>query len=272
MCVRRSPLIPLAALLRSRRRFARILPDRRRTWPRDCRDDLLPPRCIPEVKRSAPAAARTAGAGTRSSVPPLAWQCFWTGGSSACLYRFRRSDYLAKTKLASPDLAAAPVTDRSWNASDSERAQRAAHVLRCEFLFLLLVRHEQAAALHIESEIVHVQHAHAEAHLGANRIQLRIKRFLGDAEVSQPHRHDPVLAPNEQRQRRDDRSNLQRARLRPPVVGLQLRARRITDDFERSEQRMHSNFRLRRAARFKLSRIFNFRIEFDRLNRRPRQA
>ena len=61
----------------------------------------------------------------------------------------------------------------------------------CGELFLgLQITHEQAAAFRIEAQIVHAQHPHAEADLGANRIQGRIKRFLGDAQLGDAHGHD----------------------------------------------------------------------------------
>ena len=59
--------------------------------------------------------------------------------------------------------------------------------------------HEEAAALVVEAEIVDAQHAHAEADLRADRVERRVERFFGDAEVGDAHRHDAVLAPDEQR-------------------------------------------------------------------------
>ena len=144
--------------------------------------------------------------------------------------------------------------------------------MRGEFFFLLLIRHEQAAAFHVESEIVHTENAHPETDLRANRVQRRIECFLGDAEIRQTHWHNAVLAPDKQCQRRDHRRDLERAGLRERVVCLQLRARRINNYFQRSQQRMDSNFRRRHIRGFELISRVNFGVELDRLNRRPGQA
>ena len=55
---------------------------------------------------------------------------------------------------------------------------------------LLQIGHEQVPPLLVEAEVVDAEHAHAEADLGADRVELRVEGLLGDAELGDPHRHD----------------------------------------------------------------------------------
>lgn len=84
----------------------------------------------------------------------------------------------------------------------------------------------------IEPEVVHRQHAHPERHLGADRVKRRVERLLGNAELSQAHRHHPVAAPHEQDQRPLDRRDLDLAGLGLAAVILELVAARVDDTLE----------------------------------------
>src|SRR5438034_8686063 len=86
---------------------------------------------------------------------------------------------------------------QSWDASNSQKAQRGADALCRELFLLLLISHEQAAALVVKAEIGDAKHAHSQAHLRANRIERRIESFFGDAEIGDAHRHDARFAPDE---------------------------------------------------------------------------
>ena len=115
--------------------------------------------------------------------------------------------------------------------------------LRRQLLLVAQIAHEDVAARMGEAEIVDAQHAHAEAHLGADGIQLRIERFFGDREVGQPHRHHAALAPDEQRQRLLQRNDLQRARVGHVVVGDQRLDGRIDEHLELRQLRMQAELR-----------------------------
>ena len=61
----------------------------------------------------------------------------------------------------------------------------------------------------VGAEVVHGQDAHTQAHFGPERVQRRVERFFGDAELGQAHGQDAVLAPDEEGQGRLRRGDLQ---------------------------------------------------------------
>jgi len=136
-----------------------------------------------------------------------------------------------------------------------------------------MVNREHVAAAMLEAEIVVIEHAQANTHFGADRIERRVKKFFGDAELGQAHWQNAADAPHKQHERRLHRNDLQRAGLREAAVLLNLPARRINDRLQRRELRIDA---LRCSdgilvRKFFLIRRIDFRIELDRLHRRPGQ-
>src|SRR5437773_1091576 len=112
--------------------------------------------------------------------------------------RGRNNGWWAETDSPSPRFERCRCSVCSWDAGDAERGQCRALAFAGELLLLLLVSHVKTAAFMLEAEVVHAQDAQAEADLGADRIQVRVERFLRDAELRDAHRHDAVLAPDEE--------------------------------------------------------------------------
>src|SRR5271163_2240149 len=116
--------------------------------------------------------------------------------------------------------APAPRSWRSWNPSQSKRAERSRlYEFRQAFL-LLLIRHVEAASLVAEIQVIDGQYPHAETHFRADGIECGIERFFGDAEVRDAYGHDAIGAPDEQRVRREHGHDLESALLRQVVVVL----------------------------------------------------
>src|SRR5262249_58461415 len=129
--------------------------------------------------------------------------------------RDRRSGWSAETDWS------------SWDPRDAQGRERRALAQARELLLAAQIGHEQIAALVVEAEVVRREHAHAQAHLGADRIERGVEGFFGDAEVGDADRERARLAPDEQGERRLDRRDLDRAALRQRVARLQVGARRI---------------------------------------------
>src|SRR4051794_23320982 len=108
------------------------------------------------------------------------------------------------------------------NAAEPELTERAALMPGREHFLLPQVGHEELTCLVGEADVVYREHAHAEADLGANRIQRAIERLLGDAELRHPHGKHAILAPHEEGQRRLHWSDLERAGFSERVVRLEL--------------------------------------------------
>ena len=64
------------------------------------------------------------------------------------------------------------------------------------------------------AQVVDGEHAQADAHLRADRIQVRIEGLLGDREIRDAHRRHAIAAPDEDHQRRFRRQDLERAAAR----------------------------------------------------------
>ena len=155
-------------------------------------------------------------------------------------------------------------------------AKLAGCTLRRELLLALQVRHEEAAALVREAEVVDAQHAQAEAHLRADRVERRVERFLGDAEVGDAHRHDAALAPDEERERRLHRRDLERAASSPA------RSTAASCALGRMHERLRApraaaGCRARPASRILIGKLeligrVDLGVELDRLDRRALEA
>src|SRR5215467_920955 len=89
----------------------------------------------------------------------------------------------------------------SWQPSQSEHRDANRSCLRGELLLVRQVAHEHASTRMLEANVVDVQHAHAEAHLGANGIEVGIERFFRDGKVGDAHGNHAALAPYEERER-----------------------------------------------------------------------
>src|SRR5262245_40813791 len=110
-----------------------------------------------------PGRARSGGAGSAPCVRPRASSRRW---------RCRSSGSTADTALArAAGPSGAGGRDRSWQPPNAEIAQAPRRRGGRESLLGLEVGHEDARAAVIEAEIVHVEDAHAEADLRADRIQ-----------------------------------------------------------------------------------------------------
>ena len=90
----------------------------------------------------------------------------------------------------------------SRNSGEAERGERATGRALRQSLLVLLVDHVQRSSLATEAEVVDRQNAHRQTDLGADRIELCVECFLGDAAVGDAHWNDALLAPDEQRERR----------------------------------------------------------------------
>src|SRR6266542_974218 len=76
----------------------------------------------------------------------------------------------------------------SRDPSDAEGGEPGGGGPGSELLFLLEVRHEEAAAFVLEAEVVYRKNPQSQADLGLDRVERRIERLLGDAELGDPHR------------------------------------------------------------------------------------
>ncbi|MNQ63202.1 hypothetical protein D3C85_775760 [compost metagenome] len=130
------------------------------------------------------------------------------------------------------------------------------------------------AALVAEAQVAHMQHAHAQRHLGADGIQTRVEGFFGDREIGHAHRHHALAAPDEQAQRRDGGRDLQRAKVGHLVVADERRAVGIDDGLERRELGVNAGVaRLGMVVgKFELIGGVEFGVQLDRLGRRTLQA
>ena len=106
-------------------------------------------------------------------------------------------------------------------------------------------------------------------HLRADRVQRDVERLLGDREVGDAHRHDALLAPDEERQRRLERQHLEHARAGERVVRLQVVGARVDERLERRELRVDAELdRVRvRLGIVELVGRVDLGLELDRLDR-----
>src|SRR6185436_5827689 len=125
----------------------------------------------------------------------------------------------------------------SRNSGEAERGERTACCALRQSLLVLLVDHVERSTLATEAKVVDRQDTHRQTHFGANRIELCIEGFFGYAAIGDSHRHHTLFAPDEQRERRLERDDLERAARLKRVVGDELTARRIEERFERGELR-----------------------------------
>ena len=99
-------------------------------------------------------------------------------------------------------------------AVDAERRERSAPALGRQRFLRALIADEQVAAPVREAEIVDRQHAQTEADLGADRIERRVERLLGDGEVGDAAPARRGCGSRRRAQRRLRRQDLERAAAR----------------------------------------------------------
>ena len=133
---------------------------------------------------------------------------------------------------------------------------------------------EERPGLVREADVVDGQHAQSDAGLGTDRVEGRIERFLGDAEVGDADRQDALLAPDEERQRSFRRRDLDRARTGEAVSREQVGAGRVDQGFEGGELGLDAELRrlgmLLRGCEL-LGRV-DLGVELDGFNGRPFQS
>ena len=131
------------------------------------------------------------------------------------------------------------------------------------------VAHEQRAAAVVEAEVVDREHPQAEGDLGADRVERGVERLLGDREVGDPDRHHPVLAPDEQGERRLERQDLEHAGSAERVVALQRRGGGVHEQLERRDLRMDARGHSRRVLVGELQPVggVDLRLHLEGLDR-----
>ena len=114
-----------------------------------------------------------------------------------------------------------------------------------------------------------VRHSHAQAHLGADRVERSVECLFRDGKIRQADRHNAALAPDKERKRLLERNNLERAGVRHIVVGEQRFNGRIDEHLQLRQLRMQAVLRGERKliGKFELVGSVEFSLDLDRLDR-----
>src|SRR2546423_4136621 len=123
--------------------------------------------------------------------------------------------------------------------------------------------HEKSATYAGEAQVLIVEHAQPQVHLGANGIEAGVKRFFSDGELGQAHRHNALDSPDEQRQWRFRRNDLDDTRRLQHFIGNHQHRLRIQKHLQRGEGGMNSKLRCRESGTFKLVGGVNLNVKRD---------